>query len=146
MKTLLLDPEDEHLRRWCNVRSDGYVEFSKLSRRTYIHRVVIPDVPQDMFVDHINGNPSDNRKENLRVVSKAENTYNKKAHSQCGYKGVRLHKQSGRWQCRITIEQRHIALGYYSTAEAAAEAYNKAATKHFGEFAKLNTIKTESRE
>lgn len=54
-----------------------------------------------------------------------------------GCRGVRLHS-SGRWESRITKNKKTLQLGLYETEEAAARAYDVAAMKHFGEFAKLN--------
>lgn len=76
-------------------------------------------------IDHINGNKSDNRIENLREATKAENQQNRK-------KAAKLNKSSGLigvtkrhngWQARIQINKRHVHIGLFSTAEEAHLAY-----------------------
>lgn len=89
-------------------------------------------------VDHINGDKQDNRAENLRLSSVSENGANtsKQRRNTSGFKGVSYHKRDKRW--RATLAGSH--LGYFSTKELAAEAYNNAATKLYGEFARLNIL------
>jgi hypothetical protein len=95
------------------------------------------------IVDHINGNGLDNRKENLRVVTVVENARNSRGKvrsRKSQYKGVSFCiGRKSPW--RATIEagghgQKH--LGYFSTEEEAARAYDQAAAEVFGEFAFLN--------
>lgn len=89
-------------------------------------------------VDHINRDPSDNRIKNLRLATNAQNQWNrpKLCYSTSPYKGVTLHKPSGRWSAKITKNKERIYLGYYSTPEEAAAAYRKAAIEHHGEYAR----------
>lgn len=105
-----------------------------------MHRI-ITNAPHGMEVDHINGNSLDNRKSNLRVCSKSENMMNRDApaHNKCGYKGV--HRNGKRWRARIIVSGTIIELGYHDSPEEAAHAYNLAAPKYHGKFAKLNIIK-----
>jgi len=96
--------------------------------------------PADMQVDHINGNPLDNRRENLRICTRAQNTCNRKAvvNSKSGYKGVTKKNSSRKWIPEIRKDGKKLYLGSYNTPEEAAKAYDKAAKEIFGEFAKLN--------
>ena len=110
-------------------------------RHKSIHRVVM-DNPEGMEVDHINGNPLDNRKENLRICTRAQNSQNKKlrADSKSGYKGV-YERSNGRFQAYIGDPDKHgrnIKLGCYDTPEEAARAYDKKAKELHGEYAYLN--------
>jgi hypothetical protein len=60
--------------------------------------------------------------------------------SKTGYKGAAFHRHSGLYHSTIIVETRQISLGYFKTPEEAARAYNDAAIKYFGEFAKLNEL------
>ena len=129
-------------------------------RRKSIHRVVMGN-PEGMDVDHINGDRLDNRKANLRVCTKSQNSQNKKlrSDSKSGFKGVRLcpehkkkytSKKTGQTYVRVSKnkkpyqayirppQSRSIKLGCYATAEEAARVYDKKAIELFGEFAYLN--------
>lgn len=113
-----------------------------------LHREIM-NAPSDMMVDHINGNTLDNRKENLRLTTRAGNLRNSKqrADSKTNFKGVsRKVSKVGtiRFVARIQIDvNRRLFLGYFKTEQEAAEAYNKAALTYFGEFAKINVIPGE---
>ena len=87
--------------------------------------------------DHKNGNPLDNRRNNLRPATKPQQSFNKKLRSDnsTGFKGVSIDK--GRFRARIHINKKEILIGYYDTAEKAYEAYCEAAKKYHGDFARL---------
>jgi len=89
-------------------------------------------------IDHINGNPSDNRLENLRTASISENAGNRGAQTNntSGFKGVSRLKQNGKWRATIQCDHRIHHLGYYSSSEKAAEVYKEAAQRLFGEFSR----------
>ena len=132
-------------------------------RRDSIHRLVMGN-PKEMDVDHINGDTLDNRKENLRVCTTSQNSQNKrlKSHSQSGYKGVHeknypirkkyVSKKTGKVTYHEHLPKKRfqayigsgipntpsIKLGYYATAEEAAEVRDKKALEIHGEFARLN--------
>lgn len=124
--------EDVSNYKWCK-SGGGYVSTWVKGKTVYMHRLIM-DVPNDFVVDHINGNTLDNRKENLRVCTKKENLRNRKLskNNKVGYKGVWLN--GGRYQAAIV--KKH--LGAFDTAEDAALAYDEAARKLFGDFARLN--------
>ena len=138
----------------------GYCYATSGSRRTFIHRVVM-NAPSGMDVDHINGDRLDNRKQNLRVCTRAQNSSNKKLRrdSKSGFKGVYEHKRGSKYVSKKTGEVkyyacrakrfqayigdpgtsgRHIQLGHYTTAEEAARAYDRKAIELQGEFAYTN--------
>jgi hypothetical protein len=105
-----------------------------------MHRIIMNAEPHQQ-VDHINGIPWDNRKSNLRLVTNAQNSANKDRYStnKSGYKGVAVYNK-GRWTAQITVNYRKIHLGCFDDPKEAALAYNEAAVKYFGEYAKLNVV------
>jgi hypothetical protein len=103
------------------------------------------DDPEGKQVDHINGDTLDNRRCNLRICEQEENAMNqKKAKSYGGnecssqYKGVNKNKKTGKITAYISHNCKRIHLGTFTTEEMAAAAYDEAAIKYFGEFAKIN--------
>lgn len=102
------------------------------------------EIPEE--VDHINGERADNRWINLRACIHRQNCGNQKQRKDntSGFKGVHLYRPSNKWLASIGHKGKRIHLGLFVTAEAAAEAYNKAALKYFGEFALLNIIEKET--
>lgn len=110
-----------------------------------MHRL-ITNVSRGEIVDHKNGNKIDNRKSNLRICSMGENKMNQNIYKNntSGFKGVHLRNDPRtkikKWQARISFNNNRISIGYFTTAVEAAFAYNIAAIKFHGEFAKLNAI------
>jgi len=102
-----------------------------------MHRLIMK-APNGVWVDHINGNGLDNRKENLRLCSPSENARNCRLGkgNTSGFKGVYLVK--GKWRGEIKVNKTKYHLGTYKNKIDAAKAYDQAAKKYFGEFAKLN--------
>jgi hypothetical protein len=90
-------------------------------------------------VDHINGNKLDNRIENLRICTRAENQRNVRMirSNKSGFKGVAKHQKSERWRAQIQVNKKQIFLGIFDTPEEASAAYVEAAMKYFGQFANI---------
>lgn len=123
--------------RW-RKSSNGYVHARIFGRYQYLHRFIL-NTPPGKDTDHINGNKLDNRRSNLRVCSKAENQRNRFSKRSVG-KGVSFCKRTGRWLAQITVNYRNIWLGRHDTLGEARAAYDAAAIKYFGLFARLNTV------
>jgi HNH endonuclease len=130
---------------WCAIKQgdSGKVRaMTKIEGKTvYLHNFIL-ETPAGLVIDHIDGQPLNNLKSNLRVCSTINNSRNirhNKANTS-GYKGVSY--QNSKWRAYIVTSYKQIHLGCFSTKEAAAEAYNIAAKKYYGEFARLNVIKS----
>jgi AP2 domain len=90
------------------------------------------------FVDHINGDGLDDRRTNLRAATQAQNNANVRLRrdNRSGFKGV-ASSRSGRWRAYIGSSP-VLHIGTFDTPQEAARAYDAAAIKHFGEFARIN--------
>ena len=88
-------------------------------------------------VDHINRNPLDNRKCNLRVCSQQQNTINRSLRNDntSGKSGVTFNKRIGKWQANVYISGKRHHLGYFDNKEDAITARLEGEEKYFGEFA-----------
>lgn len=97
---------------------------------------------RNQMFDHIDRNFLNNQRSNLRPANNSLNAANKekRAGTSSKYKGVRWHKNTGKWQAAIKIKGKEIYLGLHLTEESAALKYNEAASKYFGEFAVLNPV------
>lgn len=93
----------------------------------------------DEFIDHKNGDTEDNRLENLREASNAENMQNagRPSHNTSGYKGVSFYKPYQKWKASIRAFGKQVHLGYFDAPESAHAAYCEAAKQYHGEFARV---------
>ena len=87
-------------------------------------------------VDHINGNPLDNRKANLRLVTNQQNQFNSKntGSGDNSRKGVSFRKDRNKWRAYITLNGKQIALGSFDTEAEAIEARIQAEEKYYREY------------
>lgn len=104
-----------------------------------MHRLIL-QATEGVEVDHIDGNGLNNTRANLRICTGKQNRRNKPKRQGCAstHKGVTPWK--GRWMSRIVIDYKTIYLGLFTSELDAARAYNEAALKYHGEFARLNDI------
>lgn len=139
---------DELMRyRWC-LNAQGYAvrgyRKNGVKHMVRMHRAVIGDACAGLEVDHINGDKLDNRRCNLRVATRSENAVNRDSQPHSSkYRGVRKTKGRSMWTARICVNRKDIHLGQYKTEREAAKAYDDAATKYFGGFARLNSARED---
>lgn len=109
-----------------------------------LHQHIMGTKGTGQMIDHINRNPLDNRKENLRFCTRGQNLCNSIGHynRKAPYKGIHERKdnQSNPWRATIRVDGKTKHLGNFATPELAAIAYNQAAIIHYGEFARLNQL------
>jgi len=156
---ILLDAEDLHL-----LGNGIEIKMKSQSNGTYIDvytgkrprkRIgalsrLVMNPESNMVVDHINHDTLDNRKSNLRICTRAQNSRNNvgRANRTTPYKGVSFmatgvnatNYQSRPWRAYTRVMGKRVWLGYHATAEQAAQAYNEYAAQNFGEYALLNAI------
>jgi hypothetical protein len=107
-------------------------------KKHLVHRIIwfmhYGNCPE--FLDHIDGNPLNNRIENLRPATKAQNAMNRpvRSDSALGVKGVC--KKKNKFSASIFINGKSLFLGMFYTIKDAGVAYKNAASKHFGEYAR----------
>ena len=135
----------KHKWHYCIKRNKKYVRTNIIKNKKitvlYLHRLIL-DAKKGQYVDHINGNPLDNRRKNLRICTNQQNLTNAgpQKNNKSGYRGVYWAKSNRKWCAQITHKGNRISLGYFTNKKSAAKAYNKAALDLRGEYAKLNKI------
>lgn len=128
---------------WLN--QSGYLETKIDGIHYKCHRLVWFYVTGEWplhLIDHRNNDRSDNRWDNFRLADTQENAVNqsRRIDSPFYMKGVSFLKSEGRFRARISINKKSVFLGYFNNAQEAADAYDKAALEHFGEFALTNAM------
>lgn len=103
-----------------------------------MHRVIL-GAKKGQLIDHVNRNPLDNRRENLRFCTASQNTQNRRMqrNNKSGFKGVIWNRRSQKFQANIMLSGKDYYLGLFKTAQAAGLAYARAAKKLHGEFASI---------
>lgn len=109
------------------VGGHGYFQVRVHGKRYYAHRLawlMYTGSWPSKHLDHINGQKTDNRIENLRECSDAQNQQNrgKQANNTSGVQGVCWHKQAKKWHARIEVDGKRINLGLFDTVDEAAQA------------------------
>lgn len=145
-KVAFVDDEDfEYLNQWRWQNSNGYAKRTqhisgsgkdRIREEIRMHRVIM-DAPPDKEVDHINHNPLDNQKSNLRLCTHKENSHNMRPSTRntSGYRGVYFQKQNKKWVAFINLNNRMRYLGSFLNIKEALEVRKQAERKHYGEFA-----------
>lgn len=154
-KVAIVDDDDFELLnkwKWCfhkrENRNTGYAVRNERSadgkdRTVPMHRSIMNlHFSDTKEVDHRNGNGCDNQRKNLRVCSRQENQCNGvlPVNNKSGFRGVFWVKENLKWRAKISYRNRTIYLGSFSDKALAAHAYNEAARKYHGEFARFNEV------
>jgi hypothetical protein len=136
--------------KWCYAYG-GYVGRSQylgggrenaVTKTILMHRLIM-NAPLFLHVDHVNRNTLDNRRENMRLVTNSQNMMNRIANvnfASSQYKGVSWHKTKQKWGVVIVKDKIRYNLGHFDDESKAALAYNAAAIKLFGPYARLNRV------
>jgi hypothetical protein len=144
-KSVIIDDEDwpkVSSYKWY-LHSAGYAVRTYMKDRKnyaiYMHREIMGSAQN---IDHINGNKLDNRKDNLRICTQKENTWNNgvSTANTSGYKGVYWNKQRNKWAAKINRHGKQIHIGLFDTPEEAAKAYNAKASQTSSGFERLNVL------
>lgn len=162
MKRILVEDRKKGVKKFMLVDDEDYLDFkrpSKLKRplrgktsiyvrkngfmyaktgKGDVHRLVLKLPPYEKrYVDHINGNTLDNRKENLRLFTPSQNRYNStKTRAKSGYKGVYIHGE--RWRVVVVKEGKRVFCQIVSSPKEGSLIYKKVAKEVFGEFAPVS--------
>jgi len=110
------------------------------NKYVYMHRLIMGlECGDSRKIDHIDGDGLNNTRNNLRVCTHRQNLQNRGCQHNCssGLKGAYKCTASKTWMSRICVNGKDIYLGTFKTSKNAAEAYKRAARKHFGEFANV---------
>jgi len=129
--TAKIDKEDidkvtDH--KWRLDSSTNYVKAEINRKSSYLHHLVLGR-REGFEIDHKNHCRTDNRKQNLRFVTRSENLMNREG------KGVTWYERTKQWRARITKNQKVIHLGCFKKKKDAIKKRRQAEIKYFGEYA-----------
>lgn len=135
---LLLNKQTGHI--YCNLDKDNYIRVRRNGREYRAHRLIWEmfngPIPDDMLIDHIDGDTLNNRIENLRLATRQQNNAN--SISRLGKDHVKgVTRVGSKYRARITINGTITCLGTYSTIKEAKAVYDAKAIELHGEFAKI---------
>ena len=135
------DLEDyDKIKDYCWNKHKEYITTRNVSGYILFHRLVMGISDENIAVDHINHNKSDNRKNNLRFVTDSQNSMNRciSSHNTSGITGV--NKCNGKWTARIGVNTKRIFLGNYDNFFEAVKARKEAEEKYYKEYSYDNSI------
>lgn len=134
------DLEDyDKIKQFYWIKEHGYarttVRIHKKHTRIYLHRLIM-NPESGMVIDHIDCNSFNNRKNNLRIVTQAENNRNKRLSpkNKSGRTGVFWLNSSEKWMVNISYNNKSIYIGLFENKEDAIKARRKAEDYYYGEY------------
>ena len=140
------DLEDyDKIKDYCwYMNQNGYImtHIPDTKKGLFLHRLIM-NPPDKMYIDHINHNKIDNRKQNLRIVTMYQNNLNKGTlnSNTSGITGVYYRKDHEKWEAYITANKKRMSLGEFINKEDAIKARKEAEEKYFGEYSYDNSMK-----
>jgi hypothetical protein len=146
-KIAIVDDDDYYRLKqynWYAVNEHGYWYGQAFisTKQVFMHRFIM-NTPAHLKTDHKNNDGLDNRKENLRICTAAQNTHNQIRQSRnksSKFKGVYWYSPRNRWRAIIRVGMKRYYLGNFKDEKTAALAYNIAAITYHEDFANLNII------
>lgn len=113
-------------------RNKFYVQKRVNGKNVYLHRYIM-NCPKGKYVDHINHNTLDNRKENLRITTNANNLRNGeiRVNNKTGVKGVYFDNKRNKYVANIKVNYKGIFLGRFDTLEEATQVRKEAEIKYW---------------
>lgn len=138
---ILVDDEFKYILKkykWYS-KKEGHLRAKIDGKFIYLHHFILNTTE---LVDHIDRNPLNNKKCNLRLATKSQNAMNSKIRidNKTGIKGVSYNKEKRKYEGYITINQKRIKLGYFKELKEAALKRADAEIKYFKEFANYDLI------
>ena len=136
--TIVYDEDYEWLNQWKwyafrdKKLQDFYAVRGEQNRTVFMHREIM-NTPKGMMTDHINNNPLDNRRENLRIVTNRQNQQNRHNKGTSKYPGVCWNVKDKQWRAKIKINGITKHLGQFNDEIDAAKAYEQACRELVGE-------------
>jgi hypothetical protein len=120
----------------------NYIEVCIFGRTTLAHRVIWKmhyGTEPPPIIDHIDGDGTNNKIENLREATIHQNGWNSKKNvrNKSGFKGVSFNTEQQRWRAAIHVKGKTRLLGYFNTPEEAGDAYKNASIKLHGSFSRI---------
>lgn len=125
---------------------DGYIVIKIKGKGYLAHRIIWEmhngPIPKGMQIDHIDGNPRNDRLDNLRLATSAQNNQNRgpSPHNKSGVKGAFWHPSRKYWWSAINVHGKLIYLGSFLTKGLAAVAYAKASLRYHGRFSRIGSV------
>lgn len=130
-----LDDYDKIKEIYWSKNSNGYFRGFLNGNEVILHRIIMGIEDKKFYVDHINHNRSDNRKNNLRIVTPQQNAMNKISSKENKVLGVTLDKRLNKWKVLMGYKKTKMYFGYYENFEDAVRVRREAEKKYFGEYA-----------